>query len=45
MHPTNTNLPRVIDDCPELLKRLIPLLDQFPRSGRFTLGEHLGSVH
>ena len=38
MHPTDTTLPQVIDDCHELLKWLIPLLDQFPRTRRFTLG-------
>ena len=43
MQTTDTNLPRVIDDCHELLKWLIPLLDQFPRSRRFTLGERLES--
>ena len=43
MHTTDTNLPRVIDDCHELLKWLIPLLDKFPRSRRFTLGERLES--
>ena len=43
MHTTDTTLPRVIDDCHELLKWLIPLLDKFPRSRRFTLGERLES--
>ena len=43
MQPTETALPRVIDDCHELLKWLIPLLDKFPRSRRFTLGERLES--
>lgn len=43
MQPTNANLPRVIDDCHELLKWLIPLLDKFPRARRFTLGERLES--
>ena len=43
MHPTDTTLPQVIDDCHELLKWLIPLLDQFPRTRRFTLGERLES--
>lgn len=41
MQTTDTNLPQVIDDCHELLKWLIPLLDKFPRSRRFTLGERL----
>ena len=43
MQTTDTNLPRVIDDCHELLKWLIPLLDKFPRTRRFTLGERLES--
>ena len=43
MQPTDTTLPQVIDDCHELLKWLIPLLDQFPRTRRFTLGERLES--
>ena len=34
MPPTGTTLPQVIDDCHELLKWLIPLLDQFPRARR-----------
>ena len=41
MQTSDTNLPKVIDDCHELLKWLIPLLDRFPRSRRFTLGERL----
>ena len=43
MKTTDTNLPRVIDDCRELLKWLIPLLDTFPRARRFTLDERLES--
>lgn len=43
MQTSDTNLPKVIDDCHELLKWLIPLLDKFPRSRRFTLGERLES--
>lgn len=43
MHPANPNLPQVIDDCHELLKWLIPVLDKFPRNRRFTLGERLES--
>ncbi len=43
MQTTDTNLPQVIDDCHELLKWLIPLLDKFPRARRFTLGERLES--
>ena len=33
-------LPKVVDDCHELLRWLIPHLDKFPRNRRFTLGEH-----
>ena len=43
MTSPDPTLPKVIDDCHELLKWLIPLLDQFPRSRRFTLGERLES--
>ena len=43
MKTTDTSLPQVIDDCHELLKWLIPLLDKFPRARRFTLGERLES--
>ena len=35
------NLPRAVQDCHNLLVWLIPLLDDFPRSRRFTLGERL----
>ena len=35
--------PRAVQSCHELLAWLIPLLDQFPRSRRFTLGERLES--
>lgn len=34
---------RAVQACHELLAWLIPLLDQFPRSRRFTLGERLES--
>ncbi len=34
-------IPQAIDDCHELILWLIPLLDQFPRKRRFTLGERL----
>jgi hypothetical protein len=37
---TNQN-PQVIQDCHKLLQWLIPVLDKFPRSRRFTLGERL----
>ncbi|MEN8221155.1 MAG: diversity-generating retroelement protein Avd [Pseudomonadota bacterium] len=36
-------LPKVIQDSHKLILWLIPLLDQFPRSRRFTLGERLES--
>ena len=35
------NLPKAVQDCHNLLIWLIPLLDNFPRSRRFTLGERL----
>ena len=34
-------LPKAVQDCHNLLIWLIPLLDDFPRSRRFTLGERL----
>lgn len=34
-------VPRAVQACHELLAWLIPLLDQFPRVRRFTLGERL----
>ena len=34
MNTADTNLPRVIDDCHELLKWLIPVLDKFLPSRR-----------
>lgn len=34
-------LPKVVQDTHNCLKWLIPKLDQFPRSRRFTLGERL----
>jgi hypothetical protein len=34
-------VPRAVQACHELLAWLIPLLDKFPRSRRFTLGERL----
>jgi len=37
----NQNTPRAVEACHELLLWLIPLLDQFPRSRRFTLGERI----
>ena len=38
---TDERTPRAVQACHELLAWLIPLLDQFPRSRRFTLGERL----
>ena len=35
--------PKAIDDCHELLLWMIPQLDKFPRSRRFTLGERIES--
>ncbi|BBA32746.1 hypothetical protein sS8_0781 [Methylocaldum marinum] len=33
--------PKAVDDCHELLRWIIPRLDKFPRSRRFTLGERI----
>jgi hypothetical protein len=33
--------PRAVQRCHEILAWMIPLLDQFPRARRFTLGERL----
>lgn len=41
MNDENPSIPRVVDDCHELLKWLIPQLDKFPRNRRFTLGERI----
>ena len=41
MQHENPSIPRVVDDCHELLKWLIPQLDKFPRNRRFTLGERI----
>ncbi len=41
--PETNNVPRAVQRCHELMAWLIPLLDQFPRSRRFTLGERLKS--
>ncbi len=35
------SVPTAVEQCHELLLWLIPLLDKFPRSRRFTLGERL----
>jgi hypothetical protein len=42
MPPANKT-PQAVQCCHELLAWLIPLLDQFPRHRRFTLGERLES--
>ncbi|MGE3152974.1 MAG: diversity-generating retroelement protein Avd [Nitrospiraceae bacterium] len=36
-----TSLPQAVQSCHELLLWLIPQLDKFPHSRRFTLGERL----
>ena len=36
-------VPQAVQSCHELLLWLIPQLDKFPRSRRFTLGERLVS--
>lgn len=36
-----TTLPQAVQSCHEVLLWLIPQLDKFPRSRRFTLGERL----
>lgn len=38
-----TGIPRAVQICHDLLAWLIPLLEQFPRQRRFTLGERLES--
>ncbi len=40
--PSKT-LPKAVQDCHNLIIWLVPLLDQFPRNRRFTLGERLES--
>ncbi len=35
------NIPQAVQSCHEVLVWLIPQLDKFPRSRRFTLGERL----
>jgi hypothetical protein len=37
------SLPKAVQDCHTLLIWLIPVLDNFPRNRRFTLGERLES--
>ena len=41
--PAGDTTLRAVQACHELLAWLIPLLDHFPRSRRFTLGERLES--
>lgn len=41
MKPSSNTLPKVVEDCHELLAWMIPKLDQFPRNRRFTLGERI----
>lgn len=38
---TEPSVPKAVQDCHDLLLWLIPLLDQFPRNRRFTLGEKI----
>jgi len=40
---TNPQIPKVVQDCHNLLLWIIPILDKFPRNRRFTLGERLES--
>ena len=40
---TANTLPKAVQDCHSLITWLIPLLDNFPRNRRFTLGERLES--
>ena len=41
MKQNTSNMPKVVEDCHELLAWIIPKLDQFPRNRRFTLGERI----
>ena len=34
-------LPQAVDDCHKVLVWLVPMLDQFPKSRRYTLGSKL----
>jgi hypothetical protein len=38
---TTPTIPQAVQSCHELLLWLIPQLDKFPRSRRFTLGERI----
>ena len=35
------NTPKVVEDCHDLLAWIIPHLERFPRTRRFTLGERI----
>jgi len=37
----SANTPEAVEACHELIVWLVPLLDHFPRSRRFTLGQRL----
>jgi len=37
-------VPQAVQSCHELLLWLIPQLDKFPRSRRFTLGERIEAI-
>jgi hypothetical protein len=41
MKENNPAMPKVVEDCHELLAWIIPQLDHFPRNRRFTLGERI----
>lgn len=41
MKQANNTIPKVVEDCHDLLAWIIPKLDQFPRNRRFTLGERI----
>lgn len=43
MRKRNDSLPKAVQDCHQIVVWLIPVLDRFPRSRRFTLGERLES--
>ncbi|MEA3413654.1 MAG: diversity-generating retroelement protein Avd [Pseudomonadota bacterium] len=43
MTTQSTDAPQAVQDCHDLIVWLIPQLDKFPRSRRFTLGERIES--
>jgi len=43
MKPETTVMPKAVEDCHALLAWMLPQLDGFPRSRRFTLGERIES--